>query len=137
MLWLVLSLHEYFHLTAILVQDIGPGQSSNYFDHLYVINCVSLQYGLVYKMISRLFGLSGLPALWSGPEWGQEWPIQRGPDPFYILLHLLQVPFTQCPFSPPPLSSSHLKRQYLTGSSSHQIRDITSYCHNAIFTRCS
>ena len=40
-------------------------------------------------------------------------------------------------FAPPPLSSSHLKRQYLTGSSSHQIRDITSYCHNAIFTRCS
>ena len=73
-------------------------------------------------------------------EWarvGQEWPIQRGPDPFSLLLHLLQVPFTQCPFSPPPLSSSHLKRQYLTGSSSHQIRDITSYCHNAIFTRCS
>ena len=98
---------------------------------------LSLQYGLVYKMISRLFGLSGLPALWSGPEWGQEWPIQRGPDPFYILLHLLQVPFTQCPFSPPPLSSSHLKRQYLTGSSSHQIRDITSYCHNVTCTLCS
>ena len=41
------------------------------------------------------------------------------------------------PFRPPPLSSSHLKRQYLTGSSSHQIRYITSYCHNVICTRCS
>ena len=51
-------------------------------------------------------------------------------------------PSTSGPFYPmslfaPTLSSSHLKRQYLTGSSSHQIRDITSYCHNAIFTRCS
>ena len=102
MLWLVISLHEYFPLTAILVQDIGPGQSSNYFDHLHIINCGSLQYELVYKMISRLFGLSGLPALCSGPEWAKSGLFSVGQIPstsssIYFRSLLPNVPFRPHP----------------------------------------
>ena len=102
MLWLVISLHEYFPLTAILVQDIGPGQSLNYFDHLHIINCGSLQYELVYKMISRLFGLSGLPALCSGPEWAKSGLFSVGQIPstsssIYFRSLLPNVPFRPHP----------------------------------------
>ena len=102
-----------------------------------VLECGSLQYGLVYKMISRLFGLSGLPALCSGPEWAKSGLFSVGqiPSPSSSIYFRSLLP--NVPFRPPPLSSSHLKRKYLTGSSSHQIRDITSYCHNVTYTLCS
>ena len=134
MLWLVISLHEYFHLTAILVQDIGPGQiilitfissiaeafNMSWFTKWFpdcLVFPVSLPYGVGQSGAkSGLFSVGQIPSTSSS---------------IYFRSLLPNVPFR-----PPPLSSSHLKRQYLTGSSSHQIRDITSYCHNVACNLC-